>query len=79
MSDEPEQRFAGLPPETQAFLTRLSADDIKALEVGIPIFKRIIGFGQEARWLAIAALASLAGIVLLGESVAKILSWFRTP
>jgi hypothetical protein len=79
MSDEPEQRFAGLPPETQAFLTRLSADDIKALEVGIPIFKRIIGFGQVARWLAIAALASLAGIVLLGESVAKILSWFRTP
>jgi hypothetical protein len=76
MSDEPQQRFAELPPETQAFLTRLSADDIKALEVGIPIFKRIIGFGQVAKWLAIAALSLLAGIVLLGESVFKIIGWF---
>lgn len=76
MTDEPQQRFAELPQETQDFLGRLSPEDIAALETGIPIFRKIIGFGQVAKWLAIAALSILAGIVLLGESVFKIIGWF---
>lgn len=74
---EPAKRLEELPESTRLFLTNLSRDDIKAMEVGLPIFKRIIGFGQVAKWLAIALLSILAGVVLLGESIAKLVSWFR--
>lgn len=77
MTDKPAERFAELPPETQAFLTDLSRDDIAALKTGLPVFKRILGFGQVLKWLAIAALSLLAGIVLLGESIVKIIGWFK--
>jgi hypothetical protein len=79
MMDEQQptaNRLAELPDETREFLSNLSKDDIEALRTGLPIFKRVIGFGQVAKWLAIAALSLLAGIVLLGESIVKILSWF---
>lgn len=77
MTSEPAKRLEELPESTRLFLTNLSRDDIKAMEVGLPIFKRIIGFGQVAKWLAIAVLSILAGVVLLGESIAKLVSWFR--
>lgn len=73
---DPIERMAELPPETREFLADLSKDDIAALKTGLPVFKRILGFGQVAKWLAIAALSLLAGIVLLGESIMKIVSWF---
>jgi hypothetical protein len=79
MTDEQQptaNRLAELPDETREFLSNLSTDDIAALKTGLPIWKRIMGFGQVAKYLAIAALSILAGIVLLGESVVKILSWF---
>lgn len=76
MTDTPE-RLADLPPETRDFLSELSRDDIAALKTGLPIFKRILGFGQVAKWLAIAALSLLAGLVLLGESIVKIIGWFK--
>ncbi len=75
--NDPAERLVDLPPETREFLSHLSKDDIDALKTGLPIFKRIIGFGQVAKWLAIAALSLLAGIVLLGESVVKIIGWFK--
>lgn len=74
---EPAKRLEELPESTRTFLTNLSREDIAALQVGLPIFKRIIGFGQVAKWLAIAVLSILAGVVLLGESIAKMISWFR--
>ncbi len=74
---EPAKRLEELPEETRQFLTDLSRDDVKALEVWLPLVKRIIGFGQVAKWLAIAALSLMAGIVLLGESIMKIIGWFR--
>lgn len=77
MADKAPERLAELPESTREFLSRLSPDDIAALQTGLPIFKRIIGFGQVAKWLAIGALSLLAGIVLLGESIMKILSWFK--
>ncbi len=77
MTSEPAKRLEELPESTRLFLTNLSRDDIRAMELGLPIFKRIIGFGQVAKWLAIAVLSILAGVVLLGESIAKLVSWFR--
>lgn len=76
MTDKPAERFAELPQETQAFLTELSSDDIAALKTGLPIWKRIMATGQVLKWLAIAILSILAGIVLLGESIIKIFAWF---
>jgi len=71
--------LADLPPETREFLARLSREDIIAMQSGLPVLKRIIGAGQLFKWLAIFALSLLAGIVLLGESVSKILGWFKGP
>jgi len=36
-----------------------------------------MGFGRVLKWLAIAALSILAGVVLLGESVSKIIGWIK--
>jgi hypothetical protein len=77
MTEPTAERLAELPEETRRFLSNLSKDDIEAMKTGLPIFRQILGFGKVAKWLAIAALSLLAGIVLLGESIVKILSWFK--
>lgn len=77
MSDKPAERFAELSPDTQAFLSELSSDDITALKTGLPIWKRIMATGQVLKWLAIAILSILAGVVLLGESIVKIIGWVK--
>lgn len=76
MTDEVAERLAELSPETREFLSKLSRDDIKTIEQGLPIIRQVMGFGKVLKWLAIAALSLLAGIVLLGESVSKIIGWF---
>ena len=77
MSDKPAERFAELPPETQQFLTDLSKDDIDALKTGLPIFKRVLGAGHVLKWVGFTLLSILAGVVLMGESIMKILSWIK--
>lgn len=78
MSDD-AKRFDDLPPDTKEFLADLSADDVHTIKAGLPIIRAIIGFGKVTKWLAIAALGILGGIVMLGESIMKILAWFRPP
>ncbi|TDR36525.1 hypothetical protein [Aquamicrobium defluvii] len=75
MSDA--KRFDDLPDDTKEFLTDLSPDDVRTIRAGLPIVRAIIGFGKVTKWIAIAALGILGGIVMLGESVAKIVAWFR--
>lgn len=77
MSDA--KRFDDLPPDTKDFLSGLSADDVKTIKAGLPIIKAIVGFGKVTKWLAIAALGILTGIVMLGEGVMKIIAWFKPP
>lgn len=77
MSDA--KRFDDLPPDTKEFLTDLSTDDVHTIKAGLPIIKAIIGFGKVTKWLAIGALGILGGIVMLGESVMKILAWLKPP
>ena len=66
-----------LSEETRKFLSQLSSDDIKTLESGLPLIRQVMGFGRVAKWLAIFVLSILAGIVLLGESVSKIIGWIK--
>lgn len=73
------KRFDDLPPDTKDFLSGLSKEDVKTIKSGLPIIRAIIGFGKVTKWLAIAALGILGGIVMLGESIMKILAWFRPP
>lgn len=66
-----------LSEETRKFLSQLSRDDIKTLESGLPLIRQVMGFGRVAKWLAIFVLSILAGVVLLGESVSKIIGWIK--
>lgn len=73
------KRFDDLPPDTKEFLTGLSREDVRTIKAGLPIIKAIIGFGKVTKWLAIGLLSLLAGLVMLGESVMKIISWLKPP
>ena len=73
---EPNQQMSD---ETRDFLGDLTREDIATIKAGLPIIRAIIGFGKVSKWLAITALGLLAGVVLLGESALKILSWFWPP
>lgn len=77
MSDA--KRFDDLPPDTKDFLSGLSKEDVNTIKLGLPIIRAIIGFGKVTKWLAIAALGILGGIVMLGESIMKILGWLKPP
>lgn len=73
----PVNKMVELPEETRQFLAGLSRDDVATLRTGLPIIKAIIGFGKVTKWLAIISLGILGGIVMFGESVAKITAWVR--
>lgn len=77
MTNNVPERLAELPEETREFLSTLSREDIEAMKIGLPIFKRILGAGFVLKWLAVALLSILAGVVLLGESLIKIVGWAR--
>jgi len=76
---ETAKRFDDLPDETKELLSGLSPEDARTIKAGLPIIRAIIGFGKVTKWLAIAVLSLLAGILMLGESVMKIIGWFQAP
>jgi hypothetical protein len=79
MTDEQQptaNRLAELPEHTRVFLSNLSPEQVKTIEVGLPILSMVIGFGKVAKWLAIALLSVMAGVLMLGESIFKIIGWF---
>lgn len=73
---EPHQQMSD---ETRDFLGDLTREDIATIKAGLPIIKAILGFGRVTKWIAITSVGLLAGVVLLGESVMKIVSWFWPP
>ncbi len=73
----PARRMAELSEETRGFLSDLTRDDIQTIQAGLPILKMVIGFGRVARWMAIALLSIMAGVLMLGESIQKIIGWVR--
>ncbi|HEV2898832.1 MAG TPA: hypothetical protein VGX71_13550 [Pseudaminobacter sp.] len=75
--NETPQRMAELSEETREFLNDLSKEDIATLKTGLPIIRAIVGFGKVTKWLAITTLGVVVGVVLLWESVVKIVAWLR--
>ena len=71
--------MAELPEETRQFLAALSKEDVKTLETGLPILRAVLGFAKVTKWLIVGLLGIFGGVVLFGESVIKILAWFKPP
>lgn len=73
------QKFDDLPPETKAYLSRLSKEDIKLLQDGARLAQSIMTVGKFMRRVIILLLGILAGVVLFGESILKIAGWMKPP
>lgn len=74
---QPANAMTELPTETREFLSRLRPEDLAVLEKAIRLFGSVLVVGGAVRWLIITLLGILAGIVLFGESIMKIVAWFR--
>lgn len=70
-------RFDDLPPKTKEFLMGLRPDEVETLGDGIRLVNSIRTVGNFVKWLIVGILGLALGTVMFGESVAKILAWFR--
>lgn len=77
MSDA--KRFDDLPDKTKRFLAGLRPDEVDTLNDGIRLVRSIATVGAFMKWVIVGVLGLFVGVVMLGESVGKILSWLRPP
>lgn len=75
--NETTRRFDDLSPETQAFLMGLRPEEVETLNDGIRLVGSIRTVATFFRWCIVGVLGVAMGIVMFGESVTKILAWFR--
>lgn len=69
--------FDDLSEPTKKFLSNLRPDEIDTLNDGIRLVGAIRTVGTFAKWVIVGVIGIFAGVVMLGESVAKIAAWFR--
>ena len=72
-------RFNELPNETQEFLSQLRKEDLATLKDGLRLVNAIGIVGKFFKWCIVGLLGMLAGVVMFGESIIKIVAWFRPP
>jgi len=77
MSDA--KRFDDLPDETKDFLINLRPDEVRTLNDGIRLVRSIATVATFVKWVIVGILGLAMGVVMFGESVAKIVAWFRPP
>ncbi len=70
-------RMAELPEETREFLAQLREDDIKTLKAGVKLVNAIQTVGTFFKWVIVGVLGMAVGTVMFGDSLAKIMGWFR--
>lgn len=75
----PVDRMVELPEETREFLSQLREDDIRTLKDGLRLVTATMIVGKFVKWVIVGVLGIAVGIVMFGESVAKIAAWFRVP
>jgi len=75
----PVDRMVELPEETREFLSQLREDDIRTLKDGLRLVTATMIVGKFVKWVIVGILGIAVGIVMFGESVAKIAAWFRVP
>jgi len=74
---EQAHRFDDLPDETKEFLSNLRKEDVLLLKDGLRLVNATQIVGKFVKWVIIGLLGILAGIVMFGESIIKIVGWFR--
>lgn len=90
MSAENADRFNELDDEVKEFLRKASADQIQTLTYlsRIPeteikgmmkFFRDTRAVGWFLRWAIITLVAIFLGAVTIGENIAKVLGWMRSP
>jgi hypothetical protein len=67
----------GISPEVKAFLHELDPEDIKRLKSALKAYSAVEFLGTVFKWVAISAFALVVATSQLGDSVIKILKWFR--
>lgn len=72
----PAHRFNELPDETQEFLSQLREDDIETLKDGLRLVIAMRTVGTFMKWLIVGILGLVVGMVMFGEAVIKIVTWF---
>lgn len=77
MSDA--KKFDDLPERTKQFLSDLRPDEVDTLNDGIRLVRSIATVGAFVKWCIVGVLGLAVGAVMLGESAAKIFSWFKPP
>lgn len=73
------KRFDDLPDETKEFLINLRPDEVRTLNDGIRLVRSIATVATFVKWLIVGVLGIAVGVVMFGESVAKIAAWVRPP
>lgn len=73
------KRFDDLPEKTQQFLAGLRPDEVDTLNDGIRLVRSIATVGAFMKWCIVGILGFAVGVVMFGESVGKILNWFKPP
>lgn len=71
-------RFDDLPEPTKKFLNNLRADEIDTLNDGIRLVGSIRTVGKFVKWVLVGVIGFFAGMVMLGESVVKIITWLKS-
>lgn len=71
------KRFDDLPEKTKSFLSSLRDDEIDTLNDGIRLINSAMTIGRFMKWVLISVLGILAGIVMFGETIHKIVAWFK--
>lgn len=73
------RRFDDLPDEIKDFLINLRPDEVKTLAEGIRLVNAVHTVGAFVKWLIVGIVGIFFGVVMLGESIAKVVAWFRPP
>ena len=71
------KQFDDLPEKTKEFLSELRPDEVDTLNDGIRLVAAVRTVGVFFKWVIVGLLGMLAGVVMFGESITKIISWFR--
>ncbi|WP_244430507.1 hypothetical protein [Brucella rhizosphaerae] len=70
-------RMIELPEETREFLSQLREEDIDLMKHGLDLIRSLRTIGRFMRWVVLAVLAVLIGVVSLYENTMKLLAWFQ--
>lgn len=76
MSDT-AKRFDDLSPKTKEFLSELRDEEVETLKDGMRLVTATMIVGKFVKWCIVGVLGIAVGIVMFGESVAKIAAWLR--